>query len=85
MLALPGQPVWLTVLRFALSQGETASEDPAPLDEFLDRLGDDERVLYDSTGDFDSDDAWQAVVKVLTGYALAAFERSRAKDRTDVL
>lgn len=81
---LPEDRVWLSVLRFGLEEREAPSEDPAPLDEFLNRIGEDRRGLYVPTGPLSSEEAWQAIVKTLTGYALAALDKSREKERTDV-
>lgn len=85
VLDLPAaREVWLSVLRFALDDGETPSEDPRRLDDFLGQIGEDHRVLYHDTGALDSEEAWYTIVKTLTQYALAAFEKSGERDRTDV-
>jgi hypothetical protein len=84
VLSLPELPVWLSVLRFALAADEEAYEDPRPLDEFLEDIGDSEGVLYRATGHLDSEEAWQALVRELTAFALAAFEKTRTRELTDV-
>lgn len=71
----------LSVLRFACPPGEAREPD---LDAFFELLNEQE-VQWEDTGDFDSPESWQALVKVLVGLALAAFDDARQREREDVI
>ncbi|MDX6653229.1 MAG: hypothetical protein QOJ38_2010 [Solirubrobacterales bacterium] len=83
LLALPPEhrkP--LSIVRFALEDGEEPTEDPSPLDEFLAGIGTGEKVLYASTGPIGSDDAYLKLTHILTGFTLAALDAG-IEERTD--